>query len=93
MTRLLCRNHVKDFTHWKAVFDSHASRHGSAGLELLHLWRDVNDPNQVWFIFQVENIPQAIAFMSTPESAKAGVEAGVIDGEYHFLVENSPATS
>jgi hypothetical protein len=88
MAQLLCRNHVKDFAHWKTVFDTHTSAHGSAGLELLHLWQDVNDPNQAWFIFQVKNIPQAIAFMNTPESAKAGAAAGVIDGEYHFLVEN-----
>ena len=55
MTRMICWNEVKDFAAWKSVFDSHADAHTEAGLTLEGLWRDIDDPNEVIFIFQVSD--------------------------------------
>jgi hypothetical protein len=82
---LLCRNRVADFSKWKAVFDSHADAHCEAGLRLLDLWRGVEEPNNVFFLFEVANVEHARAFLSDPAAAEAGSTAGVLDGEYHFL--------
>jgi hypothetical protein len=85
MTYMLCRNRVRDFARWKAVFASHQEAHQNAGLRLASLWRSVEDPNNVFFIFEVASVEQARAFIGDPEAAKAGVASGVIDGEYHFI--------
>jgi len=85
MTYMLCRNRVADFPRWKAVFASHAAAHRDAGLRLLHIWRSVEDPNNVFFLFEVASIEKAKEFISNPEAAKAGQASGVLDGEYHFV--------
>lgn len=90
MIVMLCRNRVRSFEVWKKVFDDHAPAHREAGLRLVHLWRDLGDPDTVLFLFEVSDLERARAFVATPEAAEAGIKAGVLEGEYRFLRE-SPA--
>jgi hypothetical protein len=85
MVVMLCRNRVADFAKWRGVFASHAQAHRDAGLRLMNLWRDVAEPNNVFFLFEVTNLDKARAFISNPAAAEAGKASGVLDGEYHFL--------
>jgi len=85
MTYMLCRNRVADFARWKTVFTSHAAAHMDADLRLIHIWRAVEEPNNVFFLFEIASIEKAKAFISDPEAAKAGESSGVVDGEYHFV--------
>jgi hypothetical protein len=82
---MLCRNRVADFDHWRAVFASHASAHRQSGLHLRHLWRSTADPNNVFFLFELETIDKAKEFIGNSDAKRAASESGVIDGEYHFL--------
>ena len=82
---LLVRNRVKDFDHWRRIFDSQTEPAHAAGLTLRQLWRSIDEPNEVFFLFAVEDRGRAEAFMSTPEAATAGRESGVIGGDFHFL--------
>lgn len=85
MVALLCRNLVEDYTKWKSVFDSHTAAHREAGLLLLHLWRSVENTNNVFFLFEVKDIDKAREFLNDPASAEAGKASGVLEGEYYFL--------
>jgi hypothetical protein len=85
MTYMLCRNRVADFPRWRAVFASHEAAHRKAGLQLVNLWRSVEEPNNIFFLFEVASIDMAREFINDPEAAKAGQASGVIDGEYHFV--------
>ena len=85
MIVMLCRNRVVDFTKWKGVFDSHAAAHLAAGLHLRDLWQDLEDPNQIFFVLEVNSLEKARAFISDPAAAEAGKTSGVLEGEYHFL--------
>jgi len=85
MTYLLCRNRVADFARWHAVFASHQAAHREAGLRLVHLWRGTEDPNNVFFLFEVGNLDKARAFIGHPDAAAAAQSSAVIDGEYHFI--------
>ena len=85
MTYMLCRNRVADFSRWKAVFASHEAVHLSAGLRLIQIWRDVEDANDIFFMFEVASMEKAREFIGNPEAAKAGEVSGVLDGEYHFI--------
>ena len=66
---LLVRNKVQDAAHWKRVFDAQKQVGCDAGLNLINLWKSVDDENQVFFLFDVEDRQRAEAYMSTPEAA------------------------
>jgi hypothetical protein len=85
MIYMLCRNRVTDFARWKAVFASHEAAHREAGLRLVQIWRAVEEPNNVFFLFEVAGMEKAREFIGNPEAAKAGEASGVLDGEYHFV--------
>ena len=57
----------------------------AAGLNLTQMWRSADEPNEVFFLFEIEDRGRAEAFMATPEAASVGAEAGVVDGDFHFL--------
>ena len=83
--QLLVRNKVKDFSTWYAYFKADSDAGAEYGLALRLLWQAAEDPNDVFFLLDIEDIDRANAFMSRPESQDIGVKAGVIDGEFHFL--------
>ena len=87
MTMMLCRNKVADFGKWKKAFDSHAHAHREAGLTLAHLWTNVEDPNEVFFIFSVADIHKAKAFTSAVSPEEATEKYGVVSGDYWFVEE------
>lgn len=83
--QLLVRNRVADFAKWKRVFDDNKTAGDAAGLSLLNMWRAEDDPNNVFFLFEVESKQRTLEFMNSPESREAGRVSGVIDGEFYFL--------
>lgn len=84
MTYMLCRNRVEDFAKWKIVFDSHPEAHQAAGMRLVGMWRGIEDPNNVFFTFEIASVDRAKEFINDPDSARAGEVSGVIDGEVYF---------
>lgn len=84
---LIVRNKVEDYERWKQVFDLDAARAAAAGLDVIKMWRDVEDANNVFFMMTVESKASALAFMNDPASADTGKRSGVIDGDAYFLEE------
>jgi hypothetical protein len=60
------------------------------GVTLARLWQTADDPNNVFFLLDIEDVDRANAFMARPESQELGVISGVIDGEFHYLEEVPP---
>ena len=89
MEYMLCRNRVTDFAKWKSIFDSHAEAHRAAGLRLVNLWRGIDEPRDVFFLFEVKDMAGARGFIDNPDAAEAGQDSGVVDGEWHFI-ESTP---
>jgi hypothetical protein len=85
MDYLLCRNRVADFDTWKEIFDSQAMPQRAAGLTPLNFWRAIDEPNNVFFLFQVSNLERARKFVTSPDAAKVGRAAGVVDADLFFL--------
>jgi hypothetical protein len=85
MDYMLCRNRVRNFDRWKRVFDSHAGAHRAAGLTLVHLWQCIDNPSQVFFLFEVEDVQRARAFVKAEDASQTAREAGLIEGEIHFF--------
>lgn len=85
MKYMLCRNRVTDYQRWRNVFDSHASAQRDAGMRVVHVWRKVDEPNNIFFLFEIDDIAAVHAFMDEPAATRGRKDAGVIDGEYFFL--------
>jgi uncharacterized protein (TIGR02246 family) len=85
MTVMFCRNRVADFAIWKPIFDSYAEAQRQAGLHLKELWREVDDVDNVFVLFDTESVDRANAFLTEGEGAGVGEAAGVLEAEFHFL--------
>jgi hypothetical protein len=85
MNYMLCRNRVRNFDQWKGVFDTHADAHRAAGLKLVHLWYELNNPRNIFFLFEVEDVERARAFLEAADATKAEHESGLIEGDFRFF--------
>ena len=83
--QLLVRNKVKDFSTWYAYLEEDSAVAAEYGVTLACLWQTADDPNDVFFLLDVEDVDRANAFMARPESQEIGIKSGVIDGEFHYL--------
>lgn len=83
--QLLCWNEVRDYARWKAVFDTDGARARAAGLIPVAVWRDVDAPRIVHFLFDVQDRARAEAFMVDPASVRSGEAAGVVGGAVAFV--------
>ena len=83
--QLLVRNKVKDFSKWLAYFESEAGAAARYGVTLAQMWQNADDPNDVFFLLDIDDVERANAFMARPESEEIGIKSGVIDGEIHYL--------
>ena len=85
MTYMLCRNRVSDFSKWQQVFAAHAQAHREAGLVLVNFMRSIEDPNTVFFIFEIRDMERARQFINSPGATQVAKASGVLEGEYHFV--------
>ena len=86
MIYLICRNRVADFDAWKKVFDSHAAAQRDAGLHVKHLWRSIDNIQDVIMLFEVHDLTKARAFVTSPKVPDAKRQSGVIgEPEMYFV--------
>jgi hypothetical protein len=57
--QLLVTFTAPDYAAWQSAFDGHAEDRGQAGLTLLQIWRDADDPAAVLCLFEVNDRPRA----------------------------------
>ena len=77
MPYLLVRHGVRDYAHWRALFDADAEGQQAAGMHALHVLRDPIDPHVAVFLFEVEDRARAEAYMGRPGGEKIAEAAGV----------------
>ena len=87
MRYMLYRNKVRDYDVWRRIFDSHKPLHLEVGLILTKIWRNVDDPNDVYFLFEVRDKEKADAFINAPGNEKIAEEAGVLECDIRYLDE------
>jgi hypothetical protein len=88
MNYLMCKHKVRNYAKWKRVFDTDAAAARKAGLRLLHLFRDIEDPNTVVLLIKVASVKKAEAFINAPDADDYAKRAGVIgEPEIWFLRE------
>ena len=78
MAHMLIRHRVHDFDRWKALYDAHRQTRAAAGLKDLHLWRNVDDPKEIFLLFEAADVAKAKAFAMSADLKERMTTAGVI---------------
>jgi hypothetical protein len=79
MRYLLVRHKVAEFDQWKSAYDAHLPSRQKAGLKQEHLLRNIDDPNEVLILFEVEDLQKAREFSEGSDLSAAMEKAGVVD--------------
>ncbi len=87
MIQLLVRHKIEDFAKWKRVFDAHAKAQRDAGLRAKQVLRNVDDPNELILVFDVDDLDKARRFVTAPDVTAAKNEAGVVDQPDVYFVQ------
>jgi hypothetical protein len=83
---MLVRHKVADFSTWKAAYDSHLPARQKAALKEEHLLRNIDNPNEVILLFEVEDVGKAREFSNSSDLRETMQKAGVVDKpDIHFL--------
>jgi hypothetical protein len=85
---MMIKHKVEDYAKWKSAFDAHAPAREKAEMYAQHIFREVNDPNNVFVLCEIKSIDKANALSASPETKEIVKKAGVIgQPEVYFLKE------
>ena len=65
MHYMLCKQKIEDFDEFQQTLASHGPAHQASGFRVQHIWRNIYDPKQVFFICEVGDIARAKAFVES----------------------------
>jgi len=79
MPYLLVRHKVEDYAKWKPLFDEHAEVRKSMTSKGGFVFRNADNPNEVFVLIEVEDLDTARQFTQSDELRTAMEKSGVID--------------
>jgi hypothetical protein len=79
MPHVLVRHRVQDFDRWKPYFDRDEQNRRSVGLDAGRVMRNADDPQEVWLLFEAQDLAKAREFAQSEDLKQIMTEAGVID--------------
>ena len=77
MAYMFVRHSVKDYDAWKVIFDSVADLRRENGERSYQILRQGNGSNEVFALFEWDNLDNAKKYASSPELRAAMERAGV----------------
>ena len=63
------------FDAWKADYDAHSATRADAGLTMLQMWRDADDPDRAVVLFAVNDRAKAEAWIGQQTALKGAAAA------------------
>ncbi len=88
MTRIMVRHRVKDYTHWREVFDGFVKTRKAGGEKSYQIFQDGADENNLYLMFEWDNEANAQKFFDSTDLKDAMQKAGVAETpEIHYLKE------
>jgi len=90
MAYLLVRHKVADFQKWKLVFDDNLEWRISHGEKSYQIFRDSNDPNDIFILCEWENLDSAKQFINSQDLKDKMHNAGVIAEPGLFILTETP---
>ncbi len=59
MHYILGRHRVGNFASWKKTIETDRDRHLAMGLHFEEVWRNIDDPEEIFFTFEVDDLDRA----------------------------------
>ena len=78
MANLLVHHKVEDYNKWKPFFDEHSSFRSQMGSKGGRVFRSINDPNDLFILFEWDSIENAQKFGQSDNLKETMKKAGVI---------------
>jgi quinol monooxygenase YgiN len=88
MTRIMVRHRVKDYSHWREVFDGFINTRKANGEKSYQIFQDSKNENNLYLMFEWDNENNARRFFDSTELKNAMQKGGVAETpEIHYLKE------
>ena len=76
MVKIVGNFEVKDWVHWKKMFDEHSAPRDAAGIKTIYVGNEIENPNKVHVVMQTTAANKKQKFMQDPENAKIIEQSG-----------------
>jgi heme-degrading monooxygenase HmoA len=93
MPHMLVRHKVEDYAKWKPIYDQHASTRRASGSKGAHLFRNVDNPNEIIILFEWDDLSKARNFARSEDLIKTMKKAGVIGKPDIYFLDDIESTS
>lgn len=93
MMHAMIRQNVKDFEAWKKVFDEDGVNRKMAGSKGGHVFRALNDPNNVFVLIEFDDLDKTNKFMNSDVLKEAMKKAGVVGKPDIYLMDEGIRTT
>ena len=85
MAHVLSKLSGVQFERVKQMLQDHAPVHNEKGMHLQHLWRNADHPDEVLFLFRVDDLKHAMQFMKRTHAEARKVDPNARIPETTFL--------
>ena len=76
MVKMVGNFEVKDWTHWKKMFDEHSGPREAAGIKTIYVGHELENPNKVHIVMETPAADTMQKFMQNTENAKVIEKSG-----------------
>lgn len=88
MAHILVHHKVNDFNSWKPFFEEHSSYRTDSGSLGGKIFRNSNDPNEIFVLLEWDSIENAMRFAQSDNTREKMKNAGVVGiPSIYFLEE------
>jgi hypothetical protein len=78
MAHMIIRQRVQELGKWKAAHKVHQQIRKTAGLKGIHVWHNIEDPNEIFLLFEGVDVAKAKTFATSVDLKEKMTKAGVI---------------
>ncbi|MBB3995019.1 hypothetical protein GGR95_002669 [Sulfitobacter undariae] len=84
--QLICHFEVTDFTAWQTAFAADEEARRDAGLSVLQIWRDADNPKRAFTLLTVNDRDRADQWI-TRSNALSSDDASTVTQASHYFIE------
>lgn len=92
MAHILVKHKIEDYDKWKKAFDEHADYRSKNGSKGGKVFRNSNDPNELFVLLEWDSIENAQKFGASDQTKEAMMNAGVVGMPSIYFVEEAAHT-
>jgi len=93
MASVLVRHKVNNYDTWRPIFEADGERRRAGGCTGTHLFRNLDNPNEVIINLQWDSVENARKFVANPGLEEVMKNAGVVDQPDVYFLDDAGRTA